>query len=81
MAELCSQCGGSFASASELMAHMQKAHPNKDPKESLAMNPASRTPGYQCGLCGQTFSSAEELAAHDLKPHPFLRKDGQSAST
>jgi DNA-directed RNA polymerase subunit RPC12/RpoP len=69
MPEECSSCGASFASPSELVEHMKKAHPQPNPKESLAMNPNSRTPGYTCALCGATFRTPQELAAHDLKPH------------
>ncbi|MGA8665089.1 MAG: C2H2-type zinc finger protein [Thermoplasmata archaeon] len=81
MAELCARCGGSFASPSELMTHVRKAHPERNPAETLAMNPASRTPGFVCSFCGRTFASPEELARHDLKPHRLTRRFGRVSPT
>lgn len=69
MAEECAQCGATFAGPIDLVNHMKKAHPHKSGAESLAMNPASQTPGYTCSRCGETFGTPQELAAHDLKPH------------
>jgi C2H2-type zinc finger/Zinc finger, C2H2 type len=80
MPEECARCGSSFASPSDLLAHVKKAHPKNDPSESLAMNPASHTPGYACSFCGRTFATPQELAAHDLKPHRLTRKFGRASA-
>jgi uncharacterized C2H2 Zn-finger protein len=73
MAELCGDCGGSFGSPADLAKHVKKAHAGGNPAASLAMNPASETPGLSCAFCGRSFRTREELAAHDLEPHPAPR--------
>ncbi|MGP8072576.1 MAG: C2H2-type zinc finger protein [Thermoplasmata archaeon] len=80
MAELCARCGATFGSPSDLVAHTKKAHPDKNPAESLAMNPASQTAGLTCAFCGRTFATKEELAAHDLKPHRLTRRFGHAST-
>ena len=80
MSELCSHCGGSFASPAELVTHMRKAHRSNDPAETLAQNPASHTPGVTCALCGRTFPTADLLAAHALRPHGRAQRFGRPAS-
>jgi DNA-directed RNA polymerase subunit RPC12/RpoP len=79
MAEECAECGASFAGPTDLLNHLKKAHPSpkERPAESLAMNPASQTPGYACSFCGAKFATPQELAAHDLKPHKMTRKFGR----
>ncbi|HEV2165856.1 MAG TPA: C2H2-type zinc finger protein [Thermoplasmata archaeon] len=76
MAEECADCGASFASPADLVAHMKKVHAGGDPKASLGMNPESRTPGLECSICGARFATAEALAAHNLKPHPSAARNG-----
>jgi len=77
MAELCPNCGSYFATPTALVVHVQKAHRWEDPDASLALNPASHTPGVMCGLCGQTFATPDRLMLHSLSPHvrsgPFRR--------
>jgi Zinc finger, C2H2 type/C2H2-type zinc finger len=81
MAELCSNCGGSFASPAALISHMKKAHAWGDPNASLTLNPASHTPGVTCALCGRSFSTPAQLAAHALQPHPAPRPFGRPTRT
>jgi hypothetical protein len=69
MAEQCANCGASFASPSELVAHVKHVHTVIRADESLAMNPESHTPGLVCALCGTRFRSREALAQHNLRPH------------
>jgi uncharacterized C2H2 Zn-finger protein len=69
MAEMCSSCGASFGSPSDLVLHMRKVHPTPDPRTTLAMNPESGIPGLPCALCGMRFSSREALERHCLSPH------------
>jgi hypothetical protein len=76
MAELCSNCGNYFGSPAALVTHMKRAHRWEDPGASLALNPASKTPGVACALCGRTFPTPDRLAAHALRPHPSPRQVG-----
>ena len=69
MAEECPDCGASFASAAELVGHMNEAHAGGNAKESLSMNPESHIQGLLCALCGRRFESREALARHNLGPH------------
>lgn len=69
MAELCADCGGTFASAADLVAHVKKAHGSIRPDESMAMNPESANPGLVCALCGVRFPTRESLARHNVRPH------------
>ncbi|MGA7923264.1 MAG: C2H2-type zinc finger protein [Thermoplasmata archaeon] len=70
MAEVCSNCGGSFASVAELATHINETHAGGSATETLESNPAATTPGFKCGLCGKTFSTPPQLASHNLQPHP-----------
>lgn len=80
MAEECADCGATFGSAAELVAHMKSAHAGGDATASMAMNPASETPTLTCGLCGRQFYSPEALAAHNLEPHePTTRPEEHRA--
>lgn len=48
MADMCPECGATFASAAELVTHQREQHADatRSAQESLEMNPASTTPGY-----------------------------------
>ncbi len=83
MAEECADCGASFGSPAELVAHMNKAHAGGDPKASMEMNPESHIPGLECAACGARFATREALAAHNLRPHssPVKTRSAWSAST
>ncbi len=70
MSETCPECGGAFASPTELLAHREKTHAGGDARASLAMNAESHTPGLVCALCGERFSGPQDLARHNLQPHP-----------
>jgi C2H2-type zinc finger protein/C2H2 type zinc finger protein len=78
MSEECPQCGVTFASPPDLLAHVRKEHRQPNPAASLARNPASQTPGVTCALCGRTFATPEALAEHDLVPHRLGRRFGRS---
>lgn len=71
MADMCPECGATFASAAELVTHQREQHADatRSAQESLEMNPASTTPGYECALCGARFRTPQELARHNLGPH------------
>jgi uncharacterized C2H2 Zn-finger protein len=69
VAELCPNCGGSFATPAELMVHVKKNHKWSSPMETLSMNPESDTPGLVCALCGARFPDRESLARHNIRPH------------
>jgi Zinc finger, C2H2 type len=69
MAEECADCGATFGSPAELVAHMKKAHAGGDPKASMEMNPESHIPGLECAACGARFATREALASHNLRPH------------
>jgi hypothetical protein len=66
MSEMCSECGASFGSPTDLLVHRRAAHQGGDPAATLRMNPASATPGVTCALCGRTFPSRQALARHNL---------------
>jgi hypothetical protein len=74
MAEVCPDCGASFAGPTDLAEHVQKNHHGGNATESMAMNPATSAPGFACGICGRSFDTPQELAAHDLTPHTAPRK-------
>jgi uncharacterized C2H2 Zn-finger protein len=78
MAEECPDCGASFASAADLVTHMNEAHHGGDSKESLGMNPESEHAGLVCALCGERFATREALAQHNLRPH--YRGNGRRAN-
>jgi hypothetical protein len=80
MSEECADCGAVFASPAELVRHMNEAHAGGDAKASLAMNPESGIPGYECLLCGARFARKEELAAHNLRPHYRSQPAGSHVS-
>jgi uncharacterized C2H2 Zn-finger protein len=69
MAEECPDCGATFASPAELVAHVNSAHQGGDEDASMAMNPEARHPGLVCALCGQRFDDRQALAEHNLRPH------------
>ena len=69
MAEECASCGGTFATPAELVTHVKKVHGGIAPKDSLAMNPESHTPGFVCALCGARFPTPGALARHNVRPH------------
>jgi uncharacterized C2H2 Zn-finger protein len=81
MPDLCAHCGRWFGSPADLLTHAKKAHPDGGGAETLATNPASRTPGVTCSLCGRDFRTAKELAAHALRPHAGLPRAGRPWST
>jgi hypothetical protein len=82
MAEECADCGATFGSPAELVAHMKKAHEGGDPRASMDMNPESHVPGLECAACGARFATREALAAHNLRPHTTTRRaQGRAAVT
>lgn len=83
MAEMCPECGATFASAAELVTHQKEQHAdaNRSANESLEMNPAASTPGYECALCGARFLTPPELAQHNLRPHPGPREAQAARAT
>jgi uncharacterized C2H2 Zn-finger protein len=74
MAEECADCGASFGSPAELVAHMNKAHAGGDAKASMEMNPESHIPGLECAACGARFATREALASHNLRPHTMAKR-------
>jgi Zinc finger, C2H2 type/C2H2-type zinc finger len=81
MAEICPDCGGSYASPAELVVHMKADHKGGDAKASLDLNPSAHTPGFTCGLCGRTFARPEQLAAHSLHPHTAPQRIGRPSTS
>jgi uncharacterized C2H2 Zn-finger protein len=85
VAEECASCGGTFANPAELVVHVRKVHGEVTPRESLAMNPESHTPGLVCAFCGARFPNREALARHNIRPHfrsnDSTRKDAAFASS
>jgi hypothetical protein len=81
VAELCANCGSTFASPAELVFHVKKKHRTVDPNESLAMNPESHQPGLVCALCGDQFPNREALARHNVRPHFRSNQTARGTST
>ena len=77
MAEECSECGQSFGSPAELIAHQKKGHVHAGPEARDTLNPHETTPYLECALCGARFRTREELARHDLAPHSVLNRAKQ----
>ena len=69
MAEECSICGATFASAAELVEHVGHDHPAG---EANAPVPATEEPSaaLRCVFCRARFRSGEALADHLRIQHP-----------
>lgn len=70
MRDRCGECGITFGSAAELVAHAKKQHARGNPTAGLGTNPAASGHGLVCALCGARFFTPQELARHNLGPHP-----------
>lgn len=70
MAELCADCGASYGSPADLIAHVRKAHSGGNSLASLSMNPESRRSGLVGAMCGRHCATMDALTRHHLSPHP-----------
>lgn len=69
MAEVCAECGASFASAAALMQHVRHGHGRNEMTVLAESGAAAGTAPILCGRCGERFSSPEALARHCAMPH------------
>jgi len=58
---VCPTCGAQFTDLSDLMTHMEEAHPQVGPTPPVQV--------FTCPTCGAQFSTFEELQAHMAEAH------------